>query len=116
MHIPTLITGVIAMLSTVNAQAITNVLLHTGPRLDGDSWAFTGDPYVCTKVGDAVYHHVLSVSLEYPNPPSGFYCRLYSSDDCTNSTWTGAQVMRFLPTLQAIFESDVGSVKCDVFF
>ncbi|KAL6905033.1 hypothetical protein GGI43DRAFT_398731 [Trichoderma evansii] len=117
MHPSTLLLGAIAMVSTVNAKEPTDVhvVLYTGPRLGGNSWDFAGNPYVCKKVGNAVYHDVISASLEYHSPPKGFYCRLYSSDDCAQSTWTGAQLTSTLPKLLAIFRSEVGSIKCGIF-
>ncbi|KAL7796001.1 hypothetical protein V8C37DRAFT_372781 [Trichoderma ceciliae] len=76
MHLSTLLPCVIAMAST--AAKAQNVQLYSKALFQGDTWAFTGDPYVCAKVDQIVYGNVNSAVLVYSNPPSGFYCRLYT--------------------------------------
>ncbi|KAL7949451.1 hypothetical protein V8C42DRAFT_310925 [Trichoderma barbatum] len=113
MHLSTLLPCIVALASTaVNAQA-QNVLLYTKPSYEGESWAFTGDPYTCTNVNDLVYGKVFSAALALTNAPPGFYCRLYSFDNCLPSSKVN-DIAVLSPQIPNVSNPDIRSIQCHI--
>ncbi|KAL7909090.1 hypothetical protein GGI35DRAFT_452915 [Trichoderma velutinum] len=112
MYLSTLLPCIVALASTVvNAQTPQTVVLYNKPAFTGDSWAFTGDPYACTKVGDIVFGKVSSVSLALATTPAGFYCSLYGSVDCAASGKV-SDVAVLIPKIPLLSNTDVQAIQC----